>query len=58
MQELLTKYKNLKKQLACDPGSEASSDEVMWNDQIQGEIEDLLKDTNSDVAKQIRLGHI
>lgn len=58
MLQLIQKYKNLRDQLACEPGCETSIDELMWNEGILEAMETLLKDVNPDIAKLIRLNHI
>jgi len=57
MEEILIKYKTLKKQLTENVGCEESVIEVGWNDGVIEEMENLLKYVSKDIANHIRLGH-
>lgn len=57
MEKLLIEYKRLKAQLTSNVGFEESMAEVGWNDCIIESMEDLLKDSPTDIAQSIRLGY-
>lgn len=58
MEEILIKYKRLKRQLAGEAGCEDSVDAVIWNEGILGQMEELLKDVPKNIAQMIRMGHL